>query len=119
LPATRPTRDIDLLGRLSNDLQSIRTVIAEVCRTQVDVDGLEFDPASVATARIAEDADYEGVRATFRAKLGNARIAMQVDIGFSDVITPAPAKISYATILEQPRAELLAYNRETAIAEKY
>jgi hypothetical protein len=44
---------------------------------------------------------------------------MQVDIGFSDVITPAPATVSYPTILDFPAASLLAYNRETAIAEKF
>ena len=114
-PATRPTRDIDLLGRLNNELASVRTVIAEVCQAPVDDDGLFFNPASVTTERIAEDADYEGVQARFQATLGNARIAMQVDIGFSDVITPAPAKIRYPSILKLPAA----YNRETAIAEKF
>ena len=44
---------------------------------------------------------------------------MQVDIGFSDVITPAPATIRYPSLLKLPTAELLAYNRETAIAEKF
>jgi len=118
-PATRPTRDIDLLARMNNDLESVRGAIAEICEVSVDDDGLIFDSASVATERIAEDAVYEGVRARFQAKLGNARIAMQVDLGFSDVVTPAPARISYPTILEQPAAELFAYNRETAIAEKF
>jgi predicted nucleotidyltransferase component of viral defense system len=118
-PATRPTRDIDLLGRLKNDLEYIRTVVAEVCQAPVDDDGLVFDPETVATERIAEDADYQGVRATFQATLGNARIPMQIDIGFSDIITPAPSTINYPTILDYPSASLLAYNRETAIAEKY
>jgi hypothetical protein len=44
---------------------------------------------------------------------------MQVDIGFSDVITPDPAAITYPTILAQPAPELRAYNRETVIAEKF
>src|SRR5205085_661205 len=118
-PATRPTRDIDLLGRMNNDLEYIRAVIAEVCQAHVDDDGLVFDAATVATERIAEDADYLGVRATFQATLGNARIAMQIDIGFSDVITPGPDTVSYPTILDFPAASLLAYNRETAIAEKF
>ena len=118
-PATRPTRDIDLLARMNNDLEFVRKVVAEICDVSVDDDGLIFDSASVATEQIAEDAVYEGVRARFQGKLGNARIAMQVDIGFSDVVTPAPARISYPTMLDQPTAELLAYNRETAIAEKF
>jgi predicted nucleotidyltransferase component of viral defense system len=117
-PVTRPTRDIDLLGRTSNDLEAIRILVSEVCKQAVDDDGLIFDSASVATSRIAEDADYEGVRAIFQGKLGNARIAMQIDIGFSDVITPAPVAITYPVILDQPAPHLMAYNRETAIAEK-
>jgi len=119
IPATRPTRDIDLLGRLKNDLEYIRAAVAEVCRARVDDDGLMFDPETVTTERIAEDADYQGVRATFQATLGNARIPMQIDIGFSDIITPAPMAINYPTILDYPSANLLAYNRETVIAEKY
>jgi Nucleotidyl transferase AbiEii toxin, Type IV TA system len=117
-PTTRPTRDIDLLGHTSNDLESIRNLVAEICQQQVDDDGLSFDPASVTTSRIAEDADYEGVRAEFKGQLGNARIAMQIDIGFSDVITPAPIAITYPVMLDHPAPQLMAYNRETALAEK-
>lgn len=118
-PTTRSTRDIDLLGRIGNDLGLVRSVIAEIVQTPVEDDGLVFDPTSVTTERIAEDADYEGVRAKFLGHLGSARVAMQVDIGFSDVVTPTPSRIKYPTILDQPAADLLAYNRETAIAEKF
>ncbi len=117
-PITRPTRDIDLLGRISNDLESVRSVIADICRQAVEDDGLVFDPSSVTTARIAEDADYEGVRAKFDGHLGKARVAMQIDLGFSDVITPAPVAINYPALLGQSSADLMAYSRETVIAEK-
>lgn len=117
-PITRPTRDIDLLGRISNDLESVRTVVAEICRQAVEDDGLIFDPATVVTEHIAEDADYQGVRARFQSHLGNARIAMQIDFGFSDVITPAPVAINFPAMLGHAEAELIAYSRETAIAEK-
>jgi hypothetical protein len=43
---------------------------------------------------------------------------MQIDIGFSDVITPAPIPVVYPVMLDQPAPRLMAYNRETAIAEK-
>src|SRR5690349_5642051 len=39
-------------------------------------------------ARIKEGADYEGVRVRFNAMLAGARIPMQIDIGFGDVIVP-------------------------------
>jgi hypothetical protein len=44
---------------------------------------------------------------------------MQIDFGFSDVITPGPVDITYPTILEYPAPLLRAYNRETAVAEKF
>lgn len=118
MPVTRPTRDIDLLGRISNDLESVRAMVAEICRQAVEEDGLMFDPSTVITERIAEDADYEGVRARFQGHLGKARIAMQIDLGFSDVITPAPVAISYPAMLGHASAELMAYSRETVVAEK-
>lgn len=119
LPVTRPTKDIDMLARTENDLEKIRCVIVDVCSTSVDEDGLIFDVENVVTERIAEDALYEGVRSTFTGFLERARIAMQIDLGFSDVITPGPVDLIYPTILQQPAPQLKAYNRETAIAEKF
>lgn len=118
-PVTRITRDIDLLGRLSNDPEAIAEVVRGICSVDVDDDGLIFDAGSVTTRRIAEDADYEGVRAQFRGHFGKMPLAMQIDFGFSDVITPAPTEITYPALLDHPPAKLLAYNRETAVAEKF
>lgn len=119
IPVTRPTRDIDLLARTSNDLENIRQLVATICQTPVEDDGLVFEHGSVKSEPIAEDAVYQGVRANFLGFLGNARIPMQVDLGFSDVVTPAPVEISYPTVLDMPAPRLRAYNRETAIAEKF
>ena len=118
-PATRITRDIDLLARISNDLEQIADVVRAVCVVDVEDDALVFDPQSVETARIAEDADYEGVRATFKGQFGKMPLAMQIDFGFSDVITPGPTEITYPTVLDHPPAKLRAYNRETVVAEKF
>lgn len=47
IPLKRPTRDIDLLARASNDLESIREIIAAICRTLVEDDGMFFDSESI------------------------------------------------------------------------
>jgi len=96
-PVLRATRDIDLLARMSNDLDKIKEAVAVVCLTEVAEDGLLFDEQTVSTERIAEDADYEGVRAKFRGQLATTRLAMQIDFGFSDVITHGPVDITYPT----------------------
>lgn len=117
--SSRPTKDIDFLGQLKNDVDNIVDVIGEVCRQPVEADGLEFDHANVKGITIKEDADYEGVRATFPVTLGSARISMQIDIGFGDVIHPQSVLTSYPAILDHNRPELQGYPRETAIAEKF
>jgi hypothetical protein len=117
-PMSRPTIDIDLAGRTSNDLDHVRSLMADVCRVKTTPDGIEFDEDSVEVARIAENADYEGMRVRFRATVARARIPMQVDIGFGDVITPPPTEVEYPALLDFPCPVLRAYPKETVIAEK-
>ncbi len=118
-PVTRVTRDIDLLGKLSNDLDRIAEVVRAVCAVAVEDDGLVFVPETVMARRIAEDAEYEGVRALFKGHFGKVPLAMQIDFGFSDVITPASVPITYPSVLGHSPPQLMAYNRETAVAEKF
>ncbi len=117
-PLSRPTMDIDLAGRTSNELDHVSEVVRAVCTVHTEPDGIEFDPASVEAARIKEGAEYEGVRVTFTGTLARARIPMQIDIGFGDVIVPAPTQVEYPALLDFPAPVLLAYPKETVVAEK-
>ena len=110
--------DIDLLGKTSNKLDHMRSVFSEICVVDVEPDGISFDPASLEIARIKEDADYEGVRVHFNRLLARARISMQIDIGFGDVVVPEITTIEYPTILEFPVPVLRSYPKEAVIAEK-
>ena len=118
-PMARPTKDIDLLGRLENSLENLSTMVREVCALEVEPDGLVFRPSTVKSERIREDADYEGVRIRFDGLLARARIAMRLDVGIGDVMVPVPVEIAYPTLLDMPAPRLKGYPRETAIAEKF
>ncbi len=119
-PLLRPTMDIDLLGRTGNDIEAMEAIVRQICTGRVELDdGLVFDAATVQGERIAEAAEYEGVRIRFRATLDAARIQMQLDVGFGDIVVPAAVATIYPTILDLPAPHLLAYSRETAIAEKF
>ena len=118
-PMARPTKDIDLLGRLEHSLENGSTVVREVCAVEVEPDGLAFRSATLRSERIREDADYEGVRIRFDGLLARARIAMQLDVGIGDVMVPGPVEIAYPTLLDFPAPRLKGYPRETAIAEKF
>ncbi|MCP4756770.1 MAG: nucleotidyl transferase AbiEii/AbiGii toxin family protein [Proteobacteria bacterium] len=118
-PEFRPTMDIDMLGRISNDEAVILGLIEDILSTDVDPDGLDFDVASIRAERITEDADYEGIRIRFRGALGTARIAIQIDIGFGDVVFPKPESLELPTMLDYPPPRLWGYSRESTIAEKF
>jgi hypothetical protein len=119
-PLLRPTMDIDLLGTTGNDIGAMAAIVRQICAGHVEPDdGLVFDAATVQGERIAEVAEYAGVRIRFRATLDAARIQMQLDIGFGDVVVPAAVPMSYPTILDLPAPHLLGYSRETAVAEKF
>jgi len=68
--------------------------------------------------RIQEDADFAGVRVRFSGLLGRARARLQIDVGFADVVSPAPRVKTYPVILPMPAPELRSYPPETVIAEK-
>lgn len=75
-PATRPTNDIDFLVRLTNSMKVVLPIIREICSLEEDPDGIIFDLESIRGTLIKEDADYEGLRVTFLARLQNAQVPM-------------------------------------------
>jgi predicted nucleotidyltransferase component of viral defense system len=114
----RPTRDVDLLGFGADDVASLVAVFQAIAMVAVD-DGMEFDTQSVKGSEIRKDAGYGGVRIDMLAKLDGARIALQIDVGFGDAVTPAPQNISYPVLLAEFAApQLRAYPKYTVVAEK-
>jgi len=114
----RPTRDLDLSARGTNATDQLEDIFGEICRVSVEQDGLEFDPETVRTERIAEGQEYQGVRVRLAASLANARIPLQIDVGFGDAVTPEVKEITFSSMLDFPSARLYAYPWETVVAEK-
>lgn len=117
-PMARATKDIDLLGRESATGDELVGAVRSCIETSVEDDGLTFDPKDVTGEEIRLTAHYDGVRIRCGARLGSARVALQIDVGFGDVITPGAQDIEYPTLLEFEAPRLLGYTPETAIAEK-
>ncbi|MBN9287005.1 MAG: hypothetical protein BGO43_11515 [Gammaproteobacteria bacterium 39-13] len=115
----RPTMDIDMLGKTSNEIEAITQQVKDIIATSVEPDGITFDEQSITAERITEDADYEGIRVSFEGKLANAVIYMQIDIGFGDKVYPAPSKSTMPTVIALPPPKILCYSKESAIAEKF
>lgn len=113
----RPTRDLDLLGFGDNDPEAVGAIFRELCGITAD-DGVDFSTANVRAVRIVEAGQYRGVRVTFEGRLDQARIPMQVDVGFGDAVVPAPEIVDFPSLLDAPASRIRAYPREAMIAEK-
>lgn len=114
----RPTRDADLLGfgELSDD--ALTKIFREVCGVEVEPDAMAFLADTVEVGAIREEDAYGGRRVALQARLGRARLNVQVDIGIGDAVTPGPQWLEYPGLLDLPRPRLRAYPRETVVAEK-
>jgi len=116
--ASRPTRDLDLLAHISPDAEEIRRVFQNICLTAVEDDALEFQATAMEIETTQGLRRFGGFRITIPALLGKVRLQVQIDLGFGDTVTPAPRRITYPTLLDQPAPQLAAYHMETVIAEK-
>ena len=113
-----PTKDLDLLGFGDASAEVLRAIFGEICNVTVVPDGMMFNPDSIQITEIREDIEYPGQRIKLESRLGNARINIQIDIGFGDSIVPGPIEIDYPTLLDMPSPHIRAYPVETVVAEK-
>jgi len=115
----RPTRDVDLLGFGDSTAARIESVFRELCQLEVEPDGLRLLEDSVRAEEIRDQQEYGGIRVHLMGDLDGAQIALQVDIGFGDVVTPGIEEADFPTLLDFPAPHLRTYPRETVIAEKF
>jgi len=116
----RVTKDLDLLGFGEANTATIARFFKSLCQMSVKTnDGIQFLPETVRAAPIREDNLYDGIRVTLLAILHQARIPLQIDIGFGDAVHPDPKEYDFPTLLNFPSPRLLCYSRESAISEKF
>jgi predicted nucleotidyltransferase component of viral defense system len=114
----RPTRDLDFTGYGSSEPADVLGSFQEICRCPVEDDGILFDTYSLTAEPIREGAEYDGLRVRMQASLGNARIPMQIDVGFGNAVVPPASNVEYPTLLDAPAPSIRAYPPEAVIAEK-
>ena len=95
-------------------------MLRELCAAKIEPDdGIRFQAETIRAEEIRKDANYGGIRVTLVGILAGARCPVQVDVGFGDVVTPAPEPVDYPSMLpDLPAPILRAYPRYTVVAEK-
>lgn len=116
----RPTKDADFSGTEEMSVEEMESIVEDLCELEVDPeDGVLFLTNTIEGMRIREGQVYEGIRVNLKAVLGNQKFGIQLDVGFGDALIPEPEEISYPVLLDFPAPKLRAYQRETAISEKF
>lgn len=115
---TRPTTDVDLLGRTRLRAENLKAIFKEVCETGAG-DAIRFDTSDLRTEVIRKAGGYQGIRIKFDSYLEKAKIPMQFDIGFGDSLIKEPDIRSLPTLLGHSSPTLAIYPVEAVIAEKF
>ena len=80
-------------------------------------DGVTFEFRGI--KEIRQEDEYGGYRVSLDAKFDKLVVPMKLDITTGDVITPKEIKYKFDLLFEERSIEILAYNMETVIADKF
>ncbi len=115
---TRATMDMDttIRGFSLQDEQVLKLILDEIIKIDVG-DNIEFSITSLKSIR-KEDKEG-GIRALLLACLDKMRVDLQIDVTTGDKITYKEIDYEYNLLLENRKINILSYNLETILAEKY
>ena len=97
----------------------VQAVFRDLCTLEVPPDGMRFQAGSVRPAPIRGRQTESGIRVRLTADLDGARISLQVDVGFGDVVTPRVVETEFPTILDFRAPRLQTHPPEAVVAEKF
>ncbi|MEC1771951.1 nucleotidyl transferase AbiEii/AbiGii toxin family protein [Schinkia azotoformans] len=113
----RSTIDMDAtIKSFPVNRESIEAVFKMILAVPLD-DGVEMKLKRI--EEIRDEDQYNGYRVSIEAVMDNARIPIKVDITTGDEITPKEVIYTFDLLLENRSIDILAYNIETVIAEKF
>lgn len=115
--AERSTMDMDVTVRgINMDENTVTQAVNDILNINGD-DGINFVFKEIEPIR--EDDEYFNFRVHFNAVFGKINSPMKIDITTGDIITPSAVEYSYKSLFDDKTIPVMAYNKETVIAEKY
>lgn len=113
----RTTKDLDAtLKGMPLNIDSIRNIFEEILSISID-DNICFEIVSIKDIRLEDE--YGGFRINVKGLFYKIRTNFFIEITTGDIITPREIKYEYNSIFENKKLNIMAYNIETIIAEKF
>lgn len=114
---TRTTVDIDTcLKGMKFEEEKLHLVLDNILNIDLN-DNIVFKLLN--TKPIKEDDEYNGLKFKILANFDGLKVHISIDIATGDIITPKEISYKYKLLFEDRSIELMAYNLETIIAEKF
>ena len=113
----RNTLDIDAtIKGFDLEKDNLENILNEIFNIDLDA-GVTFEFRGI--KEIRQEDEYGGYRVSLDAKFDKLVVPMKLDITTGDVITPKEIKYKFDLLFEERSIEILAYNMETVIADKF
>ena len=113
----RSTMDLDTtIKGLTLDRETITRVINEIINIDVD-DNVKLEIENIKDIR--EEELYSGFEVNLKAEFDGLKTNLMIDITTGDVITYKEVEFKYSTIFNNETINIMTYNYETIIAEKF
>ena len=113
----RSTMDLDTtIKDLSLDREIITKAIKEIINIDLD-DNIKLEIENIKDIR--EEDLYQGFEVNLKAEFDGLKTNLMIDITTGDVITYKEIEFKYSTIFDNKTINIMTYNYETIIAEKF
>ena len=113
----RSTMDLDTtIKGLPLDRETITKVINEIISIDIE-DNIKLEIENIKDIR--EEELYSGFEVNLKAEFDGLKTNLMIDITTGDVITYKEVEFKYSTIFENETINIMTYNYETIIAEKF
>ena len=113
----RSTMDLDTTTKgLSLDRETITKAIKEIINIDLD-DNIKLGIENIKDIR--EEDLYQGFEVNLKAEFDGLKTNLMIDITTGDVITYKEIEFKYNTIFDNETINIMTYNYETIIAEKF
>ena len=113
----RNTLDMDAtIKGFDLEKDNLEKILNEIFNIDLD-DGVTFEFRSI--KEIRQEDEYGGYRVALDSKFDKLVVPMKLDITTGDVITPKEINYKFDLMFEDRSIEILAYNLETVIADKF